>query len=397
MTNVLNTLYVTIDGASVHLEGTSLRVVVEKKVRVQVPIHHLTSLVLMARVYVTPQAMEYCAENAVSVAFMTGNGRYLARVEGRAVRSAALRREQYRAADDLERSLAIARGFVAGKIANSRTFIRRVGRTREGAEEGIDNAAERLVVLGRRALEVVDFDVLRGTEGEAAALYFELFDTMVDRENMRFERRTRRPPGNPVNALLSFGYALLAADCQSALQSAGLDPSVGFLHVERPGRPALALDLMEELRAPVVDRLVVSTIRLGQFAPKDFETLPTGECRFTDDARRRFIVEYQERKRDEVVHPLASESVSWGLVPLLQARLLARAVRRETAYLPFLLKLLIHEDHRQLRCADYDSGGPTSFAADSSGMQRVWGSCSIFGVRVLARRAGAHPPPRHAP
>jgi CRISPR-associated protein Cas1 len=195
-----------------------------------------------------------------------------------------------------------------------------------------------LLELGQRALAVEDLAILRGTEGEAAARYFELFDMIIDREQMRFEKRSRRPPTNPVNVLLSFGYTLLSADCQSALQSANLDPAVGFLHAERPGRPALCLDLMEELRAPVVDRLVVSTIRLGQFGPGDFDTLPTGECRFKDEARKRFLIEYHQRKRDEVAHPLTAEPVPWGMVPLLQARLLARAIRREAEYVPFLLK-----------------------------------------------------------
>ena len=339
MTNVLNTLYVTVDGAKVHLDGTSLRVVVDHQVKVQVPLHHLTSLVLMARVFVTPEAMERCAEEGIAVVFMTGNGRYVARVEGRASRAATLRREQYRAADNAGRTLAIARACVAGKIANCRTFLRRAGRTRDEAPaESFDAASERLVVLGQRALVVDDLDSLRGVEGEAASRYFELLDAVIDRDSMRFERRSRRPPANPVNVLLSFGYALLAANCQSALQSANLDPAVGFLHVERPGRPALALDLMEELRAPVVDRLVVSTIRLGQFGPDDFETLPTGECRFKTEARKRFLVEYQERKRDEIAHPLAAEAVPWGMVSLLQARLLARAVRGEAEYVPYLLK-----------------------------------------------------------
>lgn len=337
MTNVLNTLFVTTEGAGVHLEGPSLRVVVEKQTKVQVPLHHLASLVCFAKVYVSPDAMAGCAEAGTAVVFLGWNGRYLARVEGRDSRSATLRREQYRAADDPSRTLALARGFVAGKIANARTALRRAARTREGSE-AIDAAADRLARLASVVVDAESLDVLRGFEGEAAARYFDVLDAMIATDGMRFEKRTRRPPNDPVNAMLSFGYSLLSADCQSAAQAAGLDPAVGFLHVERPGRPALALDLMEELRPVVVDRLVVSVLRLGQFGPTDFETLPTGECRFRDAARKRFLVEYQERKRDPIVHPLAADPVPWAMVPLIQARLLARAIRREAEYVPFLVK-----------------------------------------------------------
>jgi CRISPR-associated protein Cas1 len=192
--------------------------------------------------------------------------------------------------------------------------------------------------LAERVLTAADLDVLRGHEGEAASRYFDVLDVVIGDRDMPFEKRTRRPPRNPVNAMLSFGYSLLGVDCQGAAHAAGLDAAVGFLHAERPGRPSLALDLMEELRPVVVDRMVVAVIRLGQFGLSDFETLPTGECRFTEAARKRFLVEYQERKRDLIAHPLAAEPVPWAMVPLIQARLLARALRREVEYVPFLVK-----------------------------------------------------------
>ncbi|MDR0966959.1 MAG: type I-C CRISPR-associated endonuclease Cas1c [Myxococcales bacterium] len=339
-TNVLNTLYVTTDDARVHLEGETLRVVIDNEKKAQVPMHHLASLVVMARVFVTPEAMAACADAGISVVFLTGTGRFQARVEGNLSRASMLRREQYRAADDPTRTLSLARACVAGKIANTRTFLLKARRTRaeEAGSRRFDDACARLLELGRHVLQAEQMDQLRGMEGEAASHYFDLFDAIIDREEMRFEKRTRRPPLNPVNALLSFGYSLLAADCQSALQSANLDPSVGYLHVERPGRPALALDLMEELRTPIVDRMVVSILRLGQFKPDDFESLPTGEWRMKDAARKKFLIEYQQRKRDEVTHPLAANPIPWGMVPLLQARLMARAIREETEYIPFLLK-----------------------------------------------------------
>lgn len=337
MTNVLNTLFITTEGASLHAEGPSLRVVVAKETRAQVPLHHLASVVCFARVYVTPDAMAACTEAGTSVVFLGWSGRYLARVEGPSGRTATLRREQYRAADDPARSLSLARGFVAGKVANGRTVLRRAARTRERSDS-IDVAADRLAHVAERVLDAPDLDVLRGHEGEAASRYFEVLDAMIARDDLHFESRARRPPTDPINAMLSFAYSLLASDCQSAVQAAGLDPAVGYLHVERPGRPALALDLMEELRPVIADRLVVATLRLGQFGPDDFERMPTGECRFKENARNRFLVVYQGRKRDEIAHPLAAEPIPWAMVPLVQARLLARAIRNETEYVPFLVK-----------------------------------------------------------
>jgi len=338
MTNVLNTLYVTTQNARVHLEGDSLRVFVERELKMQVPLHHLVSLVCFGPSFVTPEAMRACAEAGTLVAFLGATGRFLARVEGGTVRSSALRREQYRAADDPARALAHARGFVGGKIANARSVVRRAGRTRSDDGSELDLCASRLGELGRRVLDTADLDALRGLEGEGAARYFDIFDRMLGKEEMRFHKRTRRPPLNAVNALLSFGYSLLAVDCTAAAQAAALDPAVGFLHADRPGRPSLALDLMEELRSIVVDRMVLAMVRLGQLGPEDFETIETGEVRFKDSARKTFLVEYQTRKRDLVSHPLAAEAVSWALVPHIQARLLARAIRGEAEYVPFLVK-----------------------------------------------------------
>jgi CRISP-associated protein Cas1 len=338
MTNVLNTLYVTVPNAFVGREGESLKVKVEKETRLQVPLHHLVSVVCFGPVMVSPEAMEACAEAGVSIAFLGFSGRFQARVEGRLSQTATLRRAQYRAAEDPARCLVLARGCVAGKIANARVQLRRAGRTRDAALEAITAAAERLKVLGERVLEAPGLDALRGVEGEAAARYFEVFDAMLGVEAFRFEKRTRRPPENEVNALLSFGYALLSQDCLAAVQAAGLDAAVGFLHVERPGRPALALDLMEEFRSLWVDRLVLAMIRLGQVKPEGFERLPTGEVKMTDETRKAFLVEYQARKRDEVTHPLTGQAATWALMPHIQARLLARAIRGEGEYVPFLAK-----------------------------------------------------------
>lgn len=338
MTNVYNTLYVTVPEAYVAREGETLKVKVDRAVRLQVPMHHLVSVVCFGPVAMSPEAMAGCAERGVAVAFLGVTGRFLARVEGPLGRTATLRREQYRAADDPARALALARGFVGGKVANTRTLLRRGERTRTAVAAALGRAADRLLALGGAVLEAADLDALRGVEGEAAARYFEVFDALLGDAEMRFEQRSRRPPTNAVNAMLSFGYALLASDCGAALQATGLDPAVGYLHAERSGRPALALDLMEEFRALWVDRMVLSMVRLGQVGPGDFDALPTGEVRLKDATRKAFLVEYQKRKQDVVTHPATGQSAAWALMPHLQARLLARAIRGECEYVPFLMK-----------------------------------------------------------
>jgi CRISPR-associated protein Cas1 len=335
---LLNTLYVTTHGAFVGREAESLKVRIERETRLQVPVHHLASVVCFGAITVSPDALALCAEKGVTVVFLTGSGRYVARLEGPLGRTATLRRAQYAVAADEARALVLARGFVAGKIANARTQLRRAGRTRESEVERLDRAAERLRVLGERTLTTATLDGLRGVEGEAAARYFDAFDAMLATDLFAFERRSRRPPENEVNAMLSFGYALLTADCLAAAEGAGLDPAVGFLHAERPGRPALALDLVEEFRVLFVDRLVLALVRLGQLKPADFNRLPTGEVRMSDAARRAFLSEYQKRKREAVQHPMAKEPGTWAYMPHVQARLLARAIRNELEYVPFLAK-----------------------------------------------------------
>lgn len=343
MTNLFNTLYVTTPKAFVALEGESLKVRVERETRLQIPIHHLSALVCIGPVTVSPDAMGACAERGVVIVFHGWNGHFLARVEGPLGATATLRRAQHVVACTPERALALARAFVAGKIANSRAQLLRAGRTRERTD-AIDRAAERLAELGNRVLDVADVDVLRGIEGEAAARYFAVFDDMLETSldaqanapSFQFERRSRRPPLNELNALLSFGYALLSADCLSAVHGAGLDPGFGFLHAERPGRPALALDLMEELRALWVDRRVLALIRLRQIDIGGFERLPTGEVRMNAETRKTFLTAYQEAKQVELTHPLTGQKIARALVPHVQARLLARAIRGEGEYVPFM-------------------------------------------------------------
>ena len=338
MTNVHNTLYVTLPDAWVSLDGETLRVHVGDERRAQVPMHHLVSVVCFHSARMSAEAMAACAARGVAVVWLGYGGRFLARVEGAPGYTATLRRSQYRAADDPKRALELARGFVGGKIANSRTILRRAARTRADEVEAIERAAERLQALGAKVLAAEDLDVLRGVEGEAAARYFEVFDAMLGSEAFKFVKRSRRPPENAVNAMLSFGYGLLTADCVAALNTAGLDPAVGYLHPERSARPSLALDLMEEFRALHIDRMVLSVVRRGQVAAGDFETMPTGEVRMRDATRKALIVEYQTRKQEEVTHPATGQAGTWALMLHLQARLLARAIRGEGDYVPFLLR-----------------------------------------------------------
>ena len=336
MTNFHNTLYVTTDDAWIGREGETLKVRVAHTTKLQVPLHHLVGVVCLGRANVSPEAMQACAEAGVSIAFLTPHGRFLARVEGPSSPTATLRREQYRCADDATRTLSLARGCIAGKVANSRTLLLRAGRTRPEDTEVIEAAAERLKHIVGLITASEDLDEMRGLEGDAASRYFDAFDAMLGPGELHFGKRTRRPPLNEVNALLSFGYALLSQDCVGALQGAGLDPAVGFLHAERSGRPALACDLMEEFRAPVVDRMVLAWARRKQVTADDFDRHPTGAVLLKDKPRKDFLVDYQTRKQEAVTHPALAEPVTWAMLPHVQARLLARAIRGEGEYVPFL-------------------------------------------------------------
>jgi CRISP-associated protein Cas1 len=334
----LNTLYVTSEKSYLAVEGESLVVRVDKMTKLQVPLHHLASVVCMVPATMSGEAMHACASRGTSVIFLDAIGRFLARVEGPAPRTATLRQAQYKLGNDVEGRLAFARCFVAGKVANQRTQLRRAGRTRISMAVDVEAICQRLTSLGERAVDCEAADRLLGIEGEAAALYFSAFDCMLENADFSFERRTRRPPLDPVNCLLSFGYALLASDCLAALEGVGLDPCVGLMHAERSGRPALALDLMEELRTPIVDRLVLALIRLGQVRLTDFEFLPTGEVRMSTSARKTYLVEYQKRKKETITHPSTGQEATWAHIPHLQARILARAIRGEYEYAPMVIR-----------------------------------------------------------
>lgn len=339
---VANTLYVTTQGAYISKEHESLVVKFEKEELLRIPRLHVGGVVCFGRVGMSPDAMGACMEEGIDVTFVSESGRFLGRVVGTGAGSVVLRRTQHRAADDPSQCAELARSFITGKVANTRTFVQRA--MRDGDDEARSAGASVVDSLARGLSQLENaetVDVLRGLEGEAAARYFGWFDHALRtrEEGLRFKGRSRRPPRDPVNAMLSFGYTMLMHDCVAALGSAGLDPDVGFLHEERPGRPSLALDLMEELRVAFVDRMVVAMVNLGQVRERDFVVRDGGGVEMTEATRKLFLTEYQTRKRDTVTHPYTGDEVRWGMVAMVQARLLARAIRGDLRpYPPFVMK-----------------------------------------------------------
>lgn len=338
-----NTLYVTTPGAYLAKDGETVAVRVEGETKLRVPIHNLDGVVCFGQVGASPYLLGFCAERGVGVSMLTTNGRFLARVQGPVSGNVLLRREQYRRADCEADSANIARPLLAAKVANSRWVLLRWLRapTDDTGEAAVRRVADRLR-LQLDALEREEsLDALRGIEGRSARLYFEVFDHLItqQRQEFRFDGRNRRPPTDPVNALLSFFYTLLRHDCESALEAVGLDPAVGFLHRDRPGRPSLALDLMEELRPYLADRLALSLINRKQVRASGFTREESGAVWMDDDTRKTVITAYQQRKDDTLEHPFLGEKTTVGLVMHLQALLLARYLRGDLdGYPPFVAK-----------------------------------------------------------
>lgn len=344
MQTILNTLYVTSPEAYLRLDNKTLRVEVERQTRLRVPLHHVSSVVCFGEVLITAPAMWALAEAGKTLVLLDRNGRFKARMEGPVSGNILLRQAQFLAQADTERTLSLAQDFVAGKLHNSRNVLLRGAREAK-LETDAAQLTQAATALGHsltRLPRTTDLDAVRGTEGEAARQYFQVLTCLVKpdaREAFAMRQRTRRPPLDRMNALLSFLYSLLMNDCRSALESVGLDPQLGFLHAVRPGRAALALDLMEEFRAPLADRLALTLINRAQLQAKDFILEPGGAVRLTNDARKTVLTAYQLRKQEELTHPLAQRSLALGLIPQLQARLLARVLRNEAeGYLPFIPK-----------------------------------------------------------
>lgn len=338
-----NTLYVTTQGSYLAKDGTNVVVRVEKQSRFRAPIHAIESIVCFGNVTCSPFLMGLCGEEGVSLVFLTERGRFLARVNGKQSGNILLRRAQHQATLDPAFRSAMARRIVIAKIANARAVLQRGLRDHEAK---IDPAAPRLAINRLQGLlaeleDPLPVERVRGVEGDGARYYFDALDHLVvaRKEDFFLHKRSRRPPRDNLNAVLSFLYALLASDCVTACESVGLDPQMGFLHADRPGRPSLALDLMEEFRPAFADRLALSLVNRKQLSAKGFTTGETGGVEMKEKTRKVVLQEYQKRKQDELRHPFLEETVTIGLLPLLQARLLARNLRGDLPmYPPFFWK-----------------------------------------------------------
>jgi CRISPR-associated protein Cas1 len=340
MRKLLNTLYISTQGAYLHREGETVVVEVEKQKTLQLPIHLIDGIVCFGNVLCSPFLLGFCAERDVAVSFLSEHGRFLASVRGPVSGNVLLRRKQYRMADDENATKAIASNVICGKLANCRLVINRTIRDHEdkidaGALKKVSDSIARILRLIEKATSL---DEARGFEGQGSAEYFSVFNHLIieQKDDFIFRERNRRPPLDEVNALLSFVYTLLSHDVRSALETVGLDPQVGFLHRDRSGRHSLALDLMEEFRPVIADRLVLSLINRRQVNKKDFTTSASGAVMMSDAARKTVLVEYQTRKQDKVLHPYIEETVPIGLLFFIQANLLARHIRGDIdGYPPF--------------------------------------------------------------
>lgn len=344
MKKLLNSLYVTTEGAGLRKDGENIVVEIEGAERARIPLHMLASLIVFGAIYLSPPLMQACAGAGITIVLLDRAGRFQARIEGPLSGNVLLRRQQYRASDAPNE---IVRSIATGKIANQRAVLQRSLRDHgetvlPDRRAAIEAAIARLgAILRRVSLSNDGVDVLRGAEGEAAQLYFGVFGDLIraPEPEIAFHGRSRRPPLDPVNAVLSFLYTLLTHDCRSAAESVGLDPAVGFLHRDRPGRPSLALDLMEELRAAFADRLALSLFNRRQIGAGDFSTQDNGAVLLSDAGRKTVLTAWQERKKVDRRHPFLDEQAPLGLVPYLQAQLLARHLRGDLdAYPPWFWK-----------------------------------------------------------
>ncbi|MFM9973779.1 MAG: type I-C CRISPR-associated endonuclease Cas1c [Beijerinckiaceae bacterium] len=341
----LNTLYVSTEGAYLRKDGENVVVEIEQKERLRVPLHKLGSIAPIGRVSLSTGLMAALVDKGIAVTHFSEHGRFMARVEGPVSGNVLLRRDQFRAHESEPASAKLAAAIVAAKASNQRAVLQRALRDHGDLDVEKTAAIQRVVdSLGnsaRACLKPRPLDEVRGIEGEAARGYFGVFDHLIRAKepSFRFTIRSRRPPLDAVNALLSFLYTLLTHDCRSALEGVGLDPAVGFLHRLRPGRPSLALDLIEELRPHLADRLALSMLNRGELCAGDFRSFDNGAVLLGDEARKRVLIAWQERKRDEIEHPFMKEKTAIGLLPHIQAQLLAKAVRGDLdGYPPMIWK-----------------------------------------------------------
>lgn len=343
MRKLLNTLFVTSEDAYLALETENVAVYIGEEKKAQYPLLVLESIISFSYKGASPALMGACARQGIQLTFLTPRGRFLARVCGQEQGNVLLRKEQYRLSDKLEKSCHIARNFIFGKVYNQRWVLERTLRDHRMRVDSaaLESASQALAGLLPVIETETDLDALRGLEGEASVRYFRVFDEMVlnQKADFLFDGRNRRPPTDNMNALLSFAYVLLSNDCASALESVGLDSYVGFMHRDRPGRTSLALDLMEELRAPMADRLCITLVNNRVLQDKHFERQESGAVFLGEDGRKLFLSAWQNKKKEEITHPYLKEKMAWGLVPYVQSLLLARCLRGDLdGYPPFLWK-----------------------------------------------------------
>jgi CRISPR-associated protein Cas1 len=344
MHTIQNTLYVMTPNAYAHLDNATVRIEVERETRLRVPLHNIGALVCFGNVLVSPALMHRLADEGKSLVLLDQAGRFKARLEGPVSGNILLRQAQYRSASDPTFALATARAIIAGKLRNSRTLLQRAAREAAVAADGeaLGRAVDALAASLRAAAKSPDLEALRGVEGEAARGYFAALNLVVKpqaRADFALDGRTKRPPRDRFNALISFLYSMLMNDCRSAAEAVGLDPQLGFLHAVRPGRAALALDLQEEFRSTLADRLALTLINRAQINARDFDLREGGAVMLNDAGRRAVVTAWQERKQEEITHPLTETKIPIGLLPLIQARILARTLRGDMeGYLPFLAK-----------------------------------------------------------
>ncbi len=340
MRKLLNTLYITTPDAYLSKDGLNVVMSVKQIETFRIPIINIEHIVTFGYMGVSPGLMRLCAENGVALTFMSPSGKFLGHFQGPIKGNVLLRKQQYKLAEQEDFALHLSKLFIAGKIKNYRTILMRAIRD-NGSNSNIEEMAKLLEHRKRKVLETDNFDVLRGLEGDAANAYFSVFKHLMLNKNeyFKFTGRNRRPPKDAVNAMLSFVYTLIASETAAALESVGLDPYVGFLHTLRPGRRSLALDVMEEFRAYLGDRLVLSLINRGQISPNDFIAQGEEGITMTDEGRKTLLTAWQNRKKDCIMHPYLNEKIPIGLLPYAQSQLLARYLRGDLDDYPvFLIK-----------------------------------------------------------
>lgn len=343
MRHLLNTLYITLPDVYLSTSGENIVIKQDDKILVRYPFHNLEDIVLFSYLGMSPKLIQKCMNYGIGICYLTPTGRFIGRLRGETKGNILLRRQQYRISDDDEESLKISKNIICAKIYNEKWTVERYIRQYEHRidSNNLENASAYLTELMKKAINVKDMDELRGIEGLAQVTYFGCFEDMIlnQKEDFKFEMRTRRPPLNPINAMLSYIYSILSNDVASSLESVGLDAYAGIMHTDRPGRISLALDLVEEFRAPIADRFVLSLINMNQIKADDFIYEDNGAVIIKDDSKKEIIKLWQNRKQKNIMHPFLNEKIEWGLVPFAQAMLLGRYIRGDLdGYPPFMWK-----------------------------------------------------------